>query len=232
MTTIYLIRHGQASLGKSNYDELSELGHQQATHLGRYFSDLDIIPSRIIQGDLKRHQQTSAGILKGLAQETPSRDSGTEGIQTETDARWNEFEFEAIIRLYVQQHQIDLKDLSSPGHFFGLLKRALIAWSSNELDGELPETWEAFEQRVKQALQSVLEINDENVFLVSSGGAISMAVKHILNLDNQSMIDLNLQSRNSGVTELINTRGKVYLSAFNHVSHLSSAEKKSMITHA
>ncbi|MDU5499459.1 MAG: histidine phosphatase family protein, partial [Acinetobacter baumannii] len=26
MTTIYLVRHGQASFGKSNYDELSENG--------------------------------------------------------------------------------------------------------------------------------------------------------------------------------------------------------------
>ena len=35
MATIYLIRHGQASFGKANYDELSDLGQQQATRLGQ-----------------------------------------------------------------------------------------------------------------------------------------------------------------------------------------------------
>ncbi|KCX77757.1 hypothetical protein J532_4387, partial [Acinetobacter baumannii 940793] len=31
MTTIYLVRHGQASFGKSNYDELSENGEAIST---------------------------------------------------------------------------------------------------------------------------------------------------------------------------------------------------------
>ena len=34
MTTIYLIRHGQASFGAANYDQLSNKGEQQATLLG------------------------------------------------------------------------------------------------------------------------------------------------------------------------------------------------------
>lgn len=40
MTTIYLVRHGQASFGKSNYDELSENGEAQATLLGQYFKQI------------------------------------------------------------------------------------------------------------------------------------------------------------------------------------------------
>jgi broad specificity phosphatase PhoE len=30
MGQIYLVRHGQASFGSANYDQLSELGHEQA----------------------------------------------------------------------------------------------------------------------------------------------------------------------------------------------------------
>ena len=33
MSVIYLIRHGQASFGQQNYDQLSEVGHQQAVAL-------------------------------------------------------------------------------------------------------------------------------------------------------------------------------------------------------
>lgn len=38
MTTIYLIRHGQASFGAKSYDQLSPNGELQAKLLGQYFN--------------------------------------------------------------------------------------------------------------------------------------------------------------------------------------------------
>ena len=38
MITILLARHGQASFGKKNYDELSELGITQARMLGAHYA--------------------------------------------------------------------------------------------------------------------------------------------------------------------------------------------------
>ena len=40
MTTIYLVRHGQASFGAASYDKLSATGEQQATVLGQYFQKI------------------------------------------------------------------------------------------------------------------------------------------------------------------------------------------------
>ena len=40
MTTIYLIRHGQASFGAESYDKLSPNGELQATLLGQYFNQI------------------------------------------------------------------------------------------------------------------------------------------------------------------------------------------------
>ena len=39
MGTIYLVRHGQASFGADDYDQLSALGTQQAQQLGRYWQE-------------------------------------------------------------------------------------------------------------------------------------------------------------------------------------------------
>ena len=39
MGTLYLVRHGQASFGADDYDNLSPLGHQQSQRLGVYFRD-------------------------------------------------------------------------------------------------------------------------------------------------------------------------------------------------
>ena len=37
MSTIYLVRHGQASFGAASYDQLSAKGEQQAQVVGDFF---------------------------------------------------------------------------------------------------------------------------------------------------------------------------------------------------
>ena len=39
MGTLYLVRHGQASFGAADYDQLSELGRRQSVRLGEYFAN-------------------------------------------------------------------------------------------------------------------------------------------------------------------------------------------------
>ena len=75
MGTLYLVRHGQASFGADDYDQLSPLGHQQAVRLGEYWrSKLQNQPiEAVMMGSLKRHQQTWEGIAKGAGlSHTPS----------------------------------------------------------------------------------------------------------------------------------------------------------------
>ena len=38
MASIYLVRHGQASFGAANYDQLSTLGQRQADLTGEFFA--------------------------------------------------------------------------------------------------------------------------------------------------------------------------------------------------
>ena len=42
MTSIYLVRHGQASFGKKDYDNLSEIGKKQSFLLGKHFKKLKL----------------------------------------------------------------------------------------------------------------------------------------------------------------------------------------------
>lgn len=66
MGTIYLVRHGQASFGADNYDQLSALGLQQAQQLGRYWQERGMRFDAVYTGTLQRHVQTLAGIQDGL----------------------------------------------------------------------------------------------------------------------------------------------------------------------
>ncbi|NDC62316.1 MAG: histidine phosphatase family protein, partial [Betaproteobacteria bacterium] len=68
MGTLYLVRHGQASFGADDYDQLSELGQRQSRRLGAYFRERGLTFEAVITGSLKRQQQTWLGIQEGLGQ--------------------------------------------------------------------------------------------------------------------------------------------------------------------
>jgi len=59
MTTIYLIRHGQASVGTDNYDVLSKTGEAQANVLGQHLANTHIEFDAVYSGALKRQIDTA-----------------------------------------------------------------------------------------------------------------------------------------------------------------------------
>ena len=65
MGTLYLVRHGQASFGAADYDQLSELGKRQSLRLGQYLGQRGIAFDAVFTGTLKRHAQTWEGIAQG-----------------------------------------------------------------------------------------------------------------------------------------------------------------------
>jgi broad specificity phosphatase PhoE len=68
MGTLYLVRHGQASFGADDYDQLSALGRRQSVRLGEYLrgkghafrrrADRHAAPPR---ADLGRHPPKAPG---------------------------------------------------------------------------------------------------------------------------------------------------------------------------
>jgi phosphohistidine phosphatase SixA len=66
MGTLFLVRHGQASFGADNYDQLSPLGHEQGVRLGRYWARTGQGPQAVLTGTLQRQRQTWAAIREGL----------------------------------------------------------------------------------------------------------------------------------------------------------------------
>ena len=88
MATIYLIRHGQAQFGMEEYDALSPTGIEQAKLLGASFLQRTIIPTKIISGAMKRHQQTMDYCLEKMQIENPEKITNND---------WNEFDHRDII---------------------------------------------------------------------------------------------------------------------------------------
>ena len=223
MTQLILIRHAQASFGSSNYDQLSTLGHQQSTWLGQHLLKRGINPSKIICGTLQRHQETVNGVLEQLDL----------NIQVERNSDWNEFDFKCIVEAYITQFPEMTPSDRQAKTFFSLLKKSMLAWSENKLNGYQGESWLEFESRVTTALSKIqAENKEETIWLVSSGGAIAMLLKHILELSNHKMIDLNFQLHNSSMSGIHLRKNKAILSSFNQVPHLDHSERLNAITYA
>ena len=66
MSVIYFIRHGQASFGSNNYDQLSDLGKRQAGLLADFFKRQGLTFHAAYMGDMERQKQTAAITLDGI----------------------------------------------------------------------------------------------------------------------------------------------------------------------
>lgn len=224
MSEIYFVRHGQASFGSSNYDQLSELGHEQARLLGEYFRERDMGFDHIITGDMVRHRETAEGICVGM---------GLGARQFEVYSELNEFDFHSVLRAYITQfpeHALPEKPVAKD--FFQRLKKGILLWSAGELEGELPETWASFEQRLQVFRQGIQQRHaGQRLLVVSSGGAIAMLIRQLLQAPESVMVELNLQTRNTALTHCRFNSHSMRLSSFNNVPHLDRLDRQSMITY-
>jgi broad specificity phosphatase PhoE len=224
MSELYLIRHGQASLGAENYDQLSTLGYQQAHWLGEYFRDRNVSFDRIVIGAMSRHRQTAESICQGLGEE----------LSFDVHPGFNEFDFKALILAYSQQHtEQTVTDWHNPKQVFTVLRAAMNAWSRDEIFVPHAETWQAFTQRVNAALQYAQQgARKQRVLVASSGGAISMALSQIMGFDSNTLINLNLQSKNTGINHCYFNAEKIYTTSINHVPHLDQPKRLQSITYS
>eukprot|EP01030_Chromulinospumella_sphaerica_P019174 gene19174-19056_t len=171
MGTLYLVRHGQASFGAADYDQLSPLGRQQAVHLGEHWRSRGMRFDAVITGTLRRHTQTLEGIAEGL--QTQPEVLQLPGL--------NEYDSHALISAI---HPQPLGPADTPERYrahFRILCDALAQWMAGVISPQGMPTWDEFAGGVRAALDHVRHHHaGQNVLLVSSGGPISTAVGEVL----------------------------------------------------
>ena len=226
MGTLYLVRHGQASLGAADYDQLSPLGQRQSQQLGRYFLQKNLQFEAVLTGTLRRHAQTCDGIWDGMGTLSASPSIVTwPGL--------NEYDSEAIMACVPRTQP--LPHPSTPDGFkqhFRLLRDGLKLWMLGESSPMGMPGWVDFQQGVTSALDHVKTHYQSNVLLVSSGGPIATALSHVLNTPVATTIDLNMRIRNSAVSELSFTRSRHSLMTFNTLPHLDHPQFADWVTSA
>jgi broad specificity phosphatase PhoE len=236
MAAIYLIRHGQASFGSTDYDQLSDIGSQQATLLGEYWRSR-VAPSKFYCGDLLRHGQTLTNFVNGYQGPT---------TPMVIHSGFNEFDHVDILQKYNVQWQNfaqmsqEINQQNQPNK--ALQKefyQALHRWISGDKDDEYKESWPQFQARCIRALQNIIEQElarkrefsavvsgtkkSKDILVFTSGGTISVIIQHILNLTDQQTLAINQQARNTSVTKLLFSENMLSVDYFNNYSHLEQA---------
>ncbi|MBI2754867.1 MAG: histidine phosphatase family protein [Betaproteobacteria bacterium] len=222
MGNLYLVRHGQASFGAADYDNLSELGHRQSVRLGKYFADRGLQFDAVLTGTLKRHTQTWNGIAQGASID----------LQPQLWPDLNEFDSAAVIGAI---HPEPLGPTDTPEAYkyhFRLLRDGLTQWMNGVVSPKGMPSYNEFVAGVTSALDHVRKQYSGNVLIVSSGGPISTAIGHILGTAPEKTIELNMQIRNSAVTEFLFTPKRHLLLTFNSLAHLDGAEYAPWITYS
>lgn len=234
MGQIYLVRHGQASFGTANYDQLSALGVEQSRLLGEWFTRCGQGFHRVVIGGMMRHRQTADACMTTLPQELRS------GLEWQSDAGFNEYDHHEVLL----RHQPDLVDPIAVKDFLArsenpkrvfqqLFQLAMVRWMGGAHDNEYAEPWPVFRIRCIAALQRLLDSAgaSQNIIVFTSGGTIATLCQHLLELPDRQTAELNWSLVNSAVTKLLYRPGRVTLSYLNSHAHLDLLGQKHSVTY-
>jgi len=223
MPYLYLVRHAQPDF-TGHYDSVTSLGLEQSAWLGEHFAARGLQFARAISGSLARQSSTLDAILERLSRPPERR----------VDPRFNEYDAASVLGAFHRGDERGLRATGDRRAYFTAVREALTAWSQYEGPVSGGETWREFGDRVGAAVTGACEGLDASaaVLVVTSGGVIGRLVADVLAAGPQAAIQLNLQTRNTGVTELVHGRSATRVVAFNAVPHLERAERAYAVTHS
>jgi broad specificity phosphatase PhoE len=232
MGTIYLIRHGQASFGAANYDELSPLGIKQARMLGAWFARCDVRFDLVVTGQHQRHRDTARECL--LTQ-------GANEYSLVCEPGFDEYDAHAVIGAEEpglhSSGQLGSWLASDPkdNHiaFQGIFSRAFKRWVDGSHDGDYAETWSAFRARCVAALTRIADQCERGhkVAVFTSGGPIAAICQQVLGMPDINVAPLHFATMNASVTKLLCRPGSIGLGCYNNVAHLESRGSTGAITY-
>jgi broad specificity phosphatase PhoE len=214
---IYLVRHGQASFGASDYDALSPCGFEQSTVVGAELLRRNVSFSQVRSGSLARQRDTAATALKVLDVAVPVVE----------DPRWNEYD-----HVDIALHHAGGAPQEDSRAYQGLLDAALTAWTSAGDGGPCAETWPAFLSRCRDALSDLVASlgKGEHAVVFTSGGVIATICGLLMGTPETGLLKLNRVTVNGGITKLVSGRGGVTLLSFNEHPHFE-ADAASLLTY-
>jgi broad specificity phosphatase PhoE len=228
MSLVYVARHGQASFGAEEYDQLTDVGLEQARALGLALKARVTCLDRAVCGTRERHRGTAREAVKVLGSDAP----------IQLDGAFDEFDHrELLARLDPRYADLSVlaaemaRELDPVKAFDRLFERAIDRWVHAGHEGGYSETYGAFCARCLGGLSRLAAALDPDAtaLVVTSGGPIAVLVADLLGLAPEAGFRLRFGLANAGLTKLVITRRGPRLSSFNELGHLEG-QSPSLLT--
>jgi broad specificity phosphatase PhoE len=225
VSTLTLVRHGQAAPFQRTDAALTPTGEAQAAKLAEFWLRSGVRFDEVHCGALARQVRTAQVVAECF------RAAGQPWPDAQTDRSWNEYDATGVFQRYVPadprltalaaEYEKARGGPEENRRFQHMFEAAMGCWlSGTQNDGVEP--WSAFRDRVGGAIRRIMEgPSNRRVVVFTSGGAIGFAVHHALQAPPQSFLDLNWRVRNCSVSEFVFDRRRFTLDCFNSIPHLN-----------
>ncbi|MFO8047770.1 MAG: histidine phosphatase family protein [Desulfosudaceae bacterium] len=227
MSTLYFIRHGQASFGKEDYDALSETEERESERLAAYLEEHDFVFDKIYVGPQVRHRQTARPLLDFYRQQ------GGDSIEVEEIPEMAEYDFGAVLSTIVpllveNDHDMnrDVSRMFTDGAAFKrIFEAAALRWVTGDYPPADLMSWPSFVDRVNRGLDKIMarDGRGRQVAVFTSGGPLAVAAQKALGLSDVMAMRLNWQIVNCSLTRFKCTPEQLMLASFNEYPWLREA---------
>ncbi len=235
MSTLYLIRHGQASFGSDDYDHLSPRGRQQARWLGDFMLRAGLRWDAWWSGPLRRQRQTADEIMACY------QDAGMAVPRPVVADAFGEYDYESVLRALIPIivgeepafiHDVDAM-MSGRRAFQKVFGKVMVRWASGIDRVDTITAWKTFGNRVIGGVHDIVDQSaaGSHVALFTSGGPIAALVGHVLNLAPEKAVTLSWQLVNASLTRLQFSSRGIGLDTFNEKGHLERSGDAHMLTY-
>ncbi|MDB2432741.1 histidine phosphatase family protein [Luminiphilus sp.] len=220
MADLLIIRHGQASFGADNYDQLSTLGQRQADLTGEFLSQSGVHFSAAFSGDLSRQRETGERILAQL-EDAPSLVIDPRLNEVQTDEQ-----MAVMTPLLCEQDPrfaTLIADMNKDSKSFQkIIETVFNYWVSPNCQVAGIRSWQDYSAGVVSAFEAARASAESGSTsaIFTSGGTIATLVGHVLGLSADRVYEFYEPVFNCSITRLIFNSRKCSLSTFNDVSHL------------
>jgi broad specificity phosphatase PhoE len=224
VSTLYLIRHGQASFGSDDYDVLSAHGREQVSHLASHLHALGTLPDALWSGSLRRQVDTAQILAKGT------------GLDPQVDLAFDEYRAEPLIEAWLARQggaEADAWRRAPARDYQRMLEAAGLAWIRGELDDAAHELWPVFRARVGRGLEALMHGTGRGrrIAVCTSAGVIGAAVGHVLGLDDRQALSLSWSVHNASLTVVLYDARRASVSSFNALPHLERPGLQHLVTY-
>jgi len=208
MSTLTVVRHGQARPFDSNPDRLSPLGEEQSRALAGYWKRIGVTFDEVWSGSLNRQKQTAELAV---------------GPASEISDDWNEYDANGILHHFAPPYELE-DTVDRNRKFQKIFEPAMLAWLAAEKHPTV-ETWPAFRDRVLRGLRRIQEgPSNRSVVLFTSGGPVSVLVQAAIGAPERSFLEVNWRVKNCSITEFTFSKDRLSLDSFNTLPHLERAD--------